>query len=116
VRALPWPLVSILLLGDVVAAQSMPERASDAAPGQAPCAKLVDALDDGIANRRVRYRYDPDARLVIEEWRFDRGDELQSRTRFSYDTSGRLLETTLDEGDDGVVDVRTTYTWDCWRP
>ena len=39
---------------------------------------------------------------------------IQWRRSYGYDDQGRMTEEIQDTGDDDIVELRTTYSYDCW--
>ena len=68
---------------------------------------------DGEVDLRTLRQYGPNGRLLREEWESDAFDTVRGRAVFDYDLQQRLIRVDYDSWNDGSVDVRTTYSYDC---
>jgi len=62
----------------------------------------------------VRYQYDPDGKLIAEEWDMDGNGAIEEVIRFVYNPGGNLAWEYHDDGPDGSVEISAVYDHGCW--
>jgi hypothetical protein len=73
--------------------------------------------DDGTVDERHTNTYDENGRVFRATLRYP-VDEITTTTIVylsTYDTNGNILTQEWDADGDGKLDIRTTYTYDCWE-
>ena len=77
------------------------------------------ALSDGTLEWRITWNYDSDGNLsgiLAEDFPSDSlGVTTRTAQTNTYDNAGNVLTSEVDELDDGAVDYRSTFSYDCFE-